>query len=76
MKNLEQQQTALDWLQNAINKQGESHLFSLRELLIIAKEHEKEQIMEAYRSGVQDYKFHHQGEIIRMEEYYKKTYNK
>ena len=35
---------------------------------------QKEQIMEAYRSGVQDYKFHHAGETIRMEEYYKNTY--
>jgi len=38
-------------------------------------EMEKEQIMEAYRQGVQDCPKHNLGEIIRKEQYYNETYN-
>jgi hypothetical protein len=37
---------------------------------------EKEQIKEAYRQGVHDYNQHEEGETIRSEEYYRKTYNR
>ena len=37
-------------------------------------EKEKEQIMEAYRQGLQDYTKHDEGEVIRKEQYYNKTY--
>ena len=37
-------------------------------------EKEKEQIMEAYRQGLQDYTKHDEGEVIRKEQYYNETY--
>jgi hypothetical protein len=38
-------------------------------------EKEKEQIMEAYRQGLQDFTKHDEGEVIRKEQYYNQTYN-
>jgi hypothetical protein len=37
---------------------------------------EKEQIKKAYTQGVHDYTEHEEGETIKSEEYYRKTYNR
>jgi hypothetical protein len=46
----------------------------IRLILDEALEIEKQQIMEAYRQGLQDYTKHDEGEIIRKEQYYNETY--
>ncbi len=46
-------------------------IFNAKSLL----EKEKEQIMEAYRQGLQDFTKHDEGEVIRKEQYYNQTYN-
>jgi len=66
------QQTAVEWLQELYNSRWEQ--FIHMEEFEIAKQMEKEQIMEAYRQGVQDCPKHNLGEIIRKEQYYNETY--
>jgi hypothetical protein len=68
-------QTAVDFAVEQLEKLIPSgNQIIIRIILQKAKEMEKEQIMEAYRQGLQDYRKHYQGEVIRKEKYYNKTY--
>jgi hypothetical protein len=79
------QQTAVEWLEEKYRSLlieadfNNTYIFIFderrNELFKQAKQMEKEQIMEAYRQGVQDCPKHNLGEIIRKEQYYNETYN-
>jgi hypothetical protein len=69
-------QTAVEWIQQQVKKQGITHYFSLREILEKGKEMEKEQLMEAH-GDERDYRTDSGNFItISAEQYYNETYKK
>jgi hypothetical protein len=68
------QQTAVEWLEQRINvylksKTNET-LWKIKQNFVKAKQMEKEQIIKAYKFGLQD------EYVIGSEKYYNETYNK
>ena len=72
MKNMEQQQTSIDWLVEKLQESGISLMKDELEMIQQAKEMHKEEIMEAFKHGELPPLF----VSLNAEEYYNETFNK
>jgi hypothetical protein len=67
-------QELMEWFYNRPEYDKSSEGYEIMSMCEILLNVEKEQIMEAYRQGLQDYTKHDEGEVIRKEQYYNETY--
>lgn len=70
------QQTAIDWLEEKFNKWAEGRQFILHDYFEIAKNKEKQQIMNAWLNGDADSMYDPKQLEEQAEQYYKETYGK
>ena len=75
MKNMENKQTALDWLVIQVNSDCLNSTFIRKELIDQAKAMEKEQIVESYEQAYINMNMAFRG-ADRAEQYYNETYGK